>query len=468
MYCCRKGMSLVPSQLWIFYGLVALFLAYALAGMLIGPFNAITGKNIVLSFTPELIAISILTVLATGILAGSYPAFYLSHFRPIQVLKGDIKSTIGEIWARKGLVIFQFAITIMLIVGVVVIHRQTQYVNTKHLGYDRDNVIFFGQNGGIAAQRDAFFNELRNIPGVIQVGSTNHSLLGQESSNPGLSWEGKAPEERILFERFYVDQEFYETMGFQMAEGRWFRREFASDSTKLIINETAAKAMGFSLEEAIGQRVALWEGFEFDIIGVVKDFHYVSLHEPVQPAYFRMAGTGNIVARLEAGREVEALAEIEALYHQFAPGYIFDYTFMDNSYQALYASEKRVGTLSSIFASFAIIISCLGIFGLAAFTAERRIKEIGIRKVLGASTSNIVMMLSRDFIYLVFASMLIALPVAYYFMREWLTQFAYKIDLSIWIFLGASLVALVIAGLTVSSQALRAASVNPAKCLKDE
>lgn len=447
---------------------LALFIAYGLSGLLIGPFNAITGKRIALAFSSELIAISILTVLATGILAGSYPAFYLSHFKPIQVLKGDIKRSIGEIWARKGLVVFQFAITIVLIIGVVVIHRQTQYVNTKPLGYDRDNVILFSQNGNIPTQRDAFFNELRNIPGVVHAAGTSHGLLGQESSNPGLEWEGKAPDERILFERFYVDPEFYEAMDFQMTEGRWFSRAYATDSTKMIINEAAAKAMGFSAEEAIGRRITLWEGFDLEIIGVLEDFHYMSLHEAVQPAYFRMAGTWNVVARLEAGRETEALAGIEALYQEFAPGYIFDYAFMDKSYQALYESEKRVGTLSSFFASFAIIISCLGIFGLAAFTAERRIKEIGIRKVLGASTSNIVMMLSRDFIYLVFVSIVIAVPVSFYFMQEWLTQFAYKIDLSIWIFLGASVLALGIAWLTVSSQALRAASVNPAKCLKDE
>lgn len=447
---------------------VSMLLCYMLVTILLAPFNEITGKSIALSLTPELIAISLATVFVTGILAGSYPAFYLSHFRPIQVIKSEIKNSIGEVWARKGLVVFQFTITIMLIVGVVVVYRQIQYVNSKPLGYNQDNIILFTQDGGISDQRETFFNELRKIPGVVHAGGTSHGLLGQVSSNPGLQWDGKAPDERIVFERFFVDYDFHETMEFQMAEGRWFSKEFATDTTKMIINEAAANVMGFSAEEVIGQQVQLSEGFNLEIIGVLKDFHYMSLHESVKPAYFRIEDTWTVAARLEAGREEETLAGIKTLYQRFAPGFIFDYAFLDRSYQALYESEKRVGTLSSYFASIAIIISCLGLFGLASFTAERRIKEIGIRKILGATTSNIVMMLSKDFIILVFVAILIALPLSYFFMQEWLAQFAYKIDLSAWIFLGAAVASLAIAWLTVSSQAFRAAIVNPVKSLKSE
>ncbi len=447
---------------------VSLLFSYLLVIVLLTPFNEITGKSIVLSFTPELITISIITLLFTGVLAGSYPAFYLSHFRPIQVLKNSINNSMGEIWARKGLVIFQFALTIMLIIGVVVIHRQTQYLNNKHLGYNRDNVILFAQDGGIYEQQESFLEKLRNIPGVAHAGGIGHSLLGRVSSNPGVEWKGKSPEQRVLFERFFVDREIYETMEFEMTEGRWFNGELATDSSRIIINEAAARAMGFSSGEAIGQQVQLWANNQFEIIGVLKDFHYTSLHESVEPAYFRLENTWNVAARLEAGRETEALAEIEELYQQFAPGFIFDYEFLDKNYQALYESEQRVGMLSSFFASMAIIISCLGLFGLAAFTAERRTKEIGIRKVLGATALSLVMLLSKDFIGLVLTSIVIALPLAYFFMQEWLTQFAYTIDLSIWIFLSAALIALVIAWLTVSSQALKAANINPAKSLKNE
>ncbi|MEM1325740.1 MAG: ABC transporter permease [Bacteroidota bacterium] len=447
---------------------VAMVLSFVLVLIFLSPFNTITGKSIELALTPELIGVSIATVLLTGLLAGSYPAFYLSHFRPVQVIKSEIKNSVGEVWARKGLVVFQFTITIMLLVGVVVIHKQTQYLNSKSLGYNRDNVIFFQQDGGIFERSKTFFNELRNIPGVVHAGGVNHSMLGSFSSNPELEWEGKAPDEQVVFERFFVDYDFYETMKFQMEEGRWFDKAMSTDSSKLIINEAAAAAMGFSVEEAMGQQITLWEGAQFEVIGVLEDFHYTSLHEPVKPAYFRLQFTGNAAVRLEAGREAEAIAGIQSLYEKFAPGFIFDYTFLDQSYQALYESEQRVSTLSSYFAGFAIIISCLGLFGLATFTAERRIKEIGIRKVLGATTSNLVLLISKDFIGLVVVAIIIGLPLAYYFMQDWLTRFAYPIDLSFWIFLGAALISLVIAGLTVGSQALRAASVNPARSLKSE
>ena len=452
----------------ILISFAAMLLSYVLVTMLLGPFNELTDKSIVLSLTPRLIAVSLATVVVTGILAGSYPAFYLSHFRPIQVIKSEIKNSLGEVWARKGLVIFQFTLTIILLVGVVVIHRQVQYVSNKHLGYNRDNVILFSQDGDISDRSETFFNELRKIPGVVHAGGTSHGLLRSVSTNPGLEWDGKAPEERILFERFFVDYDFYETMEFQMAEGRWFSQEYATDSTKMVINETAAGAMGFSAEEAIGQQVKLSEDFHLEIIGVVKDFHYMSLHESVEPAYFHLGNTWTVAARLEAGREEEALARINSLYRQFAPGYNFDYAFLDNSYKALYESEKRVGILSSYFAGFAVIISCLGLFGLVTFTAERRIKEIGIRKVLGATTSNIVMLLSKDFIRLVLASIVMALPLSYLFMQKWLAQFAYKIELSAWIFVSAAGISLVIAWLTVGSQAFKAANVNPVESLKNK
>ena len=446
----------------------AMLLSYLVVIIFLPAFNEITDKEISMQLTPELIGVSLLTIFITGFLAGSYPALYLTHFNPVQVLKGEIKSSIGEIWARKGLVVFQFTITIILIVGVVVIHKQTQYAYTKNLGYNQDNVVFFSQDGGIPDKREAFFTELRKIPGVANAAGTSHSMVSQQSNTSGLEWTGKSPEERVLFENVRVDYEFYETMGFDLAAGRWFSREFGADTTKMVINEAAARVMGFTPEEAVGQNIKLWEEYDLEIVGVLKDFHYMSIHREVDPAYFWLRSTWNVAVRLEAGKEVETMMAIEDLYQQFSPGFIFEYEFLDKRYQRLYNSEKRIGTLSSYFAGFAILISCLGLFGLAAFTAERRLKEIGIRKVLGATTSNIVMMLSGDFTKLVGVSILIALPISYYFMDKWLDRFAYKIDLSIWIFLWAAIISLVIAWLTVSSQALRAANVNPAKCLKDE
>ncbi len=442
--------------------------SHLLVFLLLPQFNEITDKTIIFNPNPELLSVSLLTVLVTGILAGSYPALYLTHFQPVMVLKGQLKSSFGELWARKGLVIFQFTTTIILIVGVIVIHKQMVYAFNKNLGYSQENVVFFDQDGGIPDQREAFFTELRRIPGVVQAGGTSHSMLYQHSNTSGLVWKGKGPDERILFENIRVGYEFYETMGFELAFGRWFSREYGADSTKMVLNEAAARAMGFTPEEAIGENIRLWDEYDMEVIGVVKDFHFMSIHREVDPAFFWLRGTWNAAVRLEAGKEVATMNAIQKLYEEFCPGFIFEYEFLDKSYQKLYDAERKIGTLSSYFAGFAVLISCLGLFGLAAFTAERRIKEIGIRKVLGATAANIIFMLSKDFTQLVGISILIALPTSYYFMRKWLEGFAYKIDLSIWIFVGAAFLSLVIAWLTVSSQALRAASINPSNCLKEE
>ena len=452
----------------ILISLFSMVIAYLVVLSLLPQFNEITDKSISLQLNPKILVVSIFTVILTGVLAGSYPALYLTHFNPVQVLKGEIKSSAGELWARKGLVIFQFTITIILIVGVIVIYKQTEYAFTKNLGYDQDNVVFFSQDGDISEKRETFFTELRKIPGVVNAGGTSHGMVYQQSNTMGLEWRGKQPEERKLFENIRVDYEFYETMGFDLVTGRWFSREFGSDTTKMVINEAAARAMGFTAEEAIGEHVTLWEEYDLEIVGVLKDFHYMSIHREVDPAFFRIESTWNVAVRLEAGKEVQTMYAIEELYQEFSPGFIFEYEFLDKRYQRLYNSEKRVGTLSSYFAGFAIVISCLGLFGLASFTAERRLKEIGIRKVLGASVTNIVMMLSKDFTRLVGISIVIAVPISYYFMNQWLESFAYKIDLTVWIFIGTAGISLLIAWLTVSSQALRAANINPSKCLKDE
>lgn len=446
----------------------SMVLSIIITAILLPQFNEITNKTIALVFSPQLILVAISTVILTGVLAGSYPALYLTHFKPVAVLKGEIKSSLGEIWARKGLVIFQFTITIILIVGVIVIYKQTQYAYSKNLGYNQDNVVFFTQEGSIQEKRDAFFNELRNIPGVASASGTSHTMTSQMSNTHGLEWRGKEPDALILFENFRVDYEFQKTMDFQLQQGRWFSKEFGADSTKIVLNEAAVQVMGFTPEEAIGENIRLWDQYDLEVVGVLKDFHFQSIHREVDPAFFRLGSTWQCAVRLEKGREVEAMDQIQTLYKSFNPGFIFEYEFLDKNYQELYKSERRIGTLSSYFAGFAILISCLGLFGLASFTAERRIKEIGIRKVLGASVSNIVMMLSKDFTRLVGISIIIAIPISWYLMNEWLSNFAYKINLGAWLFIGAAVVSLVIAWLTVSSQALRAANINPAKCLKDE
>ncbi len=451
--------------------LMIAFISLILAGVIVwlglGTFNEITDKSIAMAMSPTMIVGVLLTTMLTGLLAGSYPALYLSSFRPVVVLKGDIKTSTGELWARRGLVVFQFWLTIVLMVGVSVVYKQVQYVFSKNLGYDQENVVMFVQEGKVDDSRNTFLDELERLPGVISAGAIGHSMMGRNSNTSGLDWPGKSPEERILFENMRVSYDLFETMGFEMVEGRSFSKDFGADSSKIIFNEAALAIMG--LEDPIGQNIRLWDEYNYEIIGIVKDFHFQSLHNDVKPAFFILSKyTWNIAARLPAGDQRAYLQEIEELYREFNPGFVFEPEFLNQEYQQLYAAEQRVGSLSSYFAGFAILISCLGLFGLAAFTAERRLKEIGIRKVLGATVGNIVVMLSTDFTKLVLVATIFALPVAYYLLGKWLEDFEYRISLDWSIFAGAALAAMLIAWITVGSQAFRAASTNPARCLKDE
>ncbi len=443
----------------------AMLFAYFIVLTILPQFNVVTGKNIVLEFTGEIVLASGLAVLITGALAGMYPAIYLSSFQPVKVFKGEVRTSLGEIWARKGLVIFQFTITIILLISVSIIYQQIQFALKKNLGYNKDNVISFAQDGVIRGN-NTFFQELRNLPGVVSAAGSSHGLMRRENSTAALSWKGKLPGERISFEIFDIDYDFFNTMQLNMIEGRAFNKTFGSDSSSVIINESAARILGS--EDLIGENMKLWDELDMNIVGVVQDFHYQSIHREVAPAFFKLGPTWNALVRIEAGNELRTLADIEELYKSYNPAFYFDFEFLDKSYEKLYKSETKVATLAAYFAGFAILISCLGLFGLASFTAERRIKEIGIRKVLGATVTNIVMMLSTDFTRLVVISIVIAIPISWYLMSEWLNNFAYKIDLGVWLFVGAAAASLIIAWLTVSSQAFRAASINPAKCLKDE
>ncbi|HZX74237.1 MAG TPA: FtsX-like permease family protein, partial [Cyclobacteriaceae bacterium] len=288
------------------------------------------------------------------------------------------------------------------------------------------------------------------------------------NNTSGLDWEGKNPEDEILFENMRVNYDMIETLGVEFAEGRSFSREHSTDTSAIIMNEAAIRVMG--MENPIGKHIKLWETNDLEIIGVVKDFHFQSLHDVVNPLFFVLNpnNTYNIMVRIEGGKEKETLAAMNSFYVNYNPGFTFDYEFQDVEYAKQYAAEQRVAALSGYFAGFAIIISCLGLFGLATFTAERRLKEIGIRKALGSSSSNIVLLLSSDFTRMVLISIILGLPTSYWLLSQWLTRFAFHIELELWYFAVAGLVALFIAWLTVASQAIRAANVNPVDCLHDQ
>lgn len=448
---------------------ISLILSVLLVVIFLPKFNLLTDKEISLSLSPYLFGAFLLITLITGLLAGSYPALYLSSFKPAIVLKGELKSTLGELWARRGLVIFQFTLSIILIISVVAVYQQVKYVMNKNLGYDKDQLVRFQVDGKIEDATDAFLTEALRLPGVENISTVAHNLVGQQNNTSGLNWEGKDPNDRILFEHIRVNYDLLETIGVELKQGRFFSREFGADTSKIILNEAAIKVMGFE-DDPLGKVITLWGERQMEIIGVVKDFHFESLHDVISPLFFRLTpdDTYVVMARLEAGRQQEALTSLQGLYERFNSGFPFEYEFVDEQYARQYAAEQRVASLSQYFAGFAILISCLGLFGLAAFTGEIRRKEIGVRKVLGASVFNMVLLLTRDFTRLVLISILIGIPIAYLLVDNWLDRFQFKIGLPWWFFAGAGILVLVISWLTTSSQAFVAASVHPNECLRDE
>lgn len=445
---------------------LSLVVAVGLVALLLPQFNIITNKQLALRFDGQFIlAIAAITA-ATGLLAGSYPALYLSGFNPSAVLKGKFSNSLGELWARKGLVIFQFALSVIFIVSVVVVYKQIEYIQSKSLGYDRENVIYFDREGRTENNDnlESFLAEIRSIPGVITASSTQHDMTGHNSGTSGVEWPGKDPNDKTEFENVTVNYEMMETLGITMAQGRTFSRNF-TDTARIIFNEAAVAFMG--LEDPVGKTVKLW-GHNMEIIGVAKNFNFESLRENVRPAFFRVdpASTYLVMVKLAPGEQGETIKKINSFYEKYNPGFTFDYKFLDAEYQDQYVAEQRVATLSRYFAGLAILISCLGLFGLAAFTAERRQKEIGIRKALGAGELGIVFLLSQDFTRIVLMAIVIALPTSYILSTYWLSNFAFHITLQWWYFISAGLIALSIAFLTVATQAMKAAGLNPTQSLR--
>jgi putative ABC transport system permease protein len=448
----------------------SLALAICWVGVALPSFNNITGKQLSLHHLNTGFVLSALGIsLFTGLVAGSYPALYLSGFKPIRVLKGKLRTAAGEVLVRKGLVVFQFTLSIILIIAVEVVYRQINYIQTKPLGYDRSHVLSIDKEGRLAdaQQQQTFLAEARRIPGVISASTLSHTLTGHNGGTYDVVWPGKDPNDRTEFEVVRGDLDMIKTLGMTIKGGRDFSSAYPSDSSGIIFNEAAIRFMG--LKDPVGQRVTMWDQ-PVKIVGVVGDFHFQSLHEKVKPLLIllRPQWTNRFVIKLAAEREKTAIAGLEQLYRQFNPGWSFGYSFMDESYQALYVSENRVSVLSRCFAGLAILISCLGLFGLAAFTAQRRNKEIGIRKVLGASVGGVVLLLSREFLRLVLVAMLISFPLAWWATSQWLKTFAYRIDIGVGIFTAAGAFIILITILTISFQSIRAALANPAKSLKAE
>jgi cell division protein FtsX len=449
--------------------LFATVLALAMALLLLPSFNTLTGKQIVLHPDLRLIAVLLGITVITGIFAGSYPALYLSKFNPLIVLKGKLPSSLTEVLSRKGLVIFQFTLSAILIVSVLVIYRQVRYIQSTDPGYNKDNIVKFDAEGKIPQNQSTFVGALKRIPGVVNACTTTHNMTGRSFGTYGINWEGRDPKGAIYFEGFNCSYDFIETMGMHIVAGRGFSRNYGSDTNKIMVNETAVAAM--HLKNPVGKNI-YDDGYRLQIVGVIKDFHFESLHEPVKPSFFLLQGDGGpwskIMVRIKPGQQQAMIDRIRDLYTTYNPGFPFTYRFLDEDYQKQYETEVRVTTLAKYFSGLAILISCLGLFGLAAFTAQRRQKEIGIRKVVGASVGRIAMMLSTEFLRLVFIAILISFPLSWWAMNRWLQGFAYRIDIGPGVFVLAAVSVMLITLLTIGFQAIRAALTNPVKTLRAE
>lgn len=451
---------------------LSLLIAILLMVFFLPSFNDITGKHLSLYFDTNLILAILCITLITGLVSGSYPALYLSGFNPAKILKGGaitgrLNNSFGELWARKGLVIFQFTLSIVLMVAVLVVYKQIEYVQNNHLGYNKENIIYFETKGKVKEHLEPFLAEVKSIPGIVNASSTFMTFLGNLNSTSDISWPGKSPDQNVQMQYRRVNYDMLELLEITMKKGRTFSKAFNAEDTKIIFNEAAIKQM--SLEKPIGKSVKLW-GRDYEIAGVVENFHFESFREKVKPLFVFLSPerTNTVMLKIDSKNLAETLTNFENYFNKFTEGMPLAYNFLDEVYQAQYMAEQRVSLLSRYFAGFAILISCLGLFGLATFTAQKRRKEIGIRKALGSSDLSIVYLLSRDFTKLVSFAIIMALPISYFVTSYWLNGFAYRIKLELWYFIAAGLLALVVAWLTVGMQAIRAANINPVKALKYE
>ncbi len=447
--------------------LLALLLAVMLVLIFLPNFNTITGKNLELIPEPTFILTLLGIGLITAILAGSYPAFYLSGFQPSRVLKGNEKGSFAELIARKGLVVFQFTLSLTMIIAVAVIGRQIDYIQSKNLGFEKENVLQLSSSGLDAGKMNTFLSRLKQVPGVANATSMQNPFVGERSSTIGLEWEGKDPESIIKFENITVNYDFIETLGLSMVEGRSFSDSYGDEASKIILNQKAIDVIG--MEDPVGKVVNLW-GNDMQVIGVVQDFHFESLREEIKPAFLKHSNEfqQKTLLKIEKGKEQSALAGIEEVYGQFNPGADFEYEFLDDDFQTLYLAEQRISVFSKYAGGFAILISCLGLFGLASFTAEKRRKEIGVRKALGASMASVVTMLTGEFIRLILLAIVLAVPLSWYLCQKWLSGFNYSTTMDWRIFVFSGVLVILIAILTVSSQAIKAALLNPVDSLKSE
>jgi putative ABC transport system permease protein len=473
----RKAVGSVRGQLitqFLSESLLIVFIAFILALVLVElslpTFNEIADKKMSIPFTnPFFWLLGLSFSLITGLVAGSYPAFYLSSFQPVKVLKGTFKLGKFAAMPRKVLVVMQFTVSITLIIGTIIVFNQIQFAKNRPVGYNRDGLLaIFISTPELTGHYDVLREDLLKTGAVIDMSESSSPTTGVWAINNGYEWKGKDPNVQGNFGTVAVTHDFGKTVGWQFKEGRDFSRTFSTDSTGIVLNEAVVKFMG--IKQVIGETMKV-DGKPYKIIGVIKDMVMNSPYSPVLRTVFLLDYKWANIINIKINPNInskEALSKIELVFKKYAPNTPFDYWFADDEYNKKFLDEIRIGKLSSFFAILAIFISCLGLFGLASFTAEQRTKEIGIRKVLGATVANLWQLLSKDFVVLVIISCLIATPIAYYFMHSWLQNYEYRTEISWWVFALSGLGALIITLLTVSYQAIKAAMANPVKSLRTE
>jgi ABC-type antimicrobial peptide transport system permease subunit len=440
-----------------------------LVWLLLPAFNSVAGKTLSIHILDGKILAGLLGIaLFTGLVSGSYPALFLSGFQPVKVLKGNMKTMGGNRAFRNSLVVLQFVVSIMLLAGTALVYRQLNFIKNMNLGFEKSNLLYTGMTGELWGKQDALKAELKQNPLTSDFAISGDLPVNLTNGTVSVEWEGKQPNTQIVFPNMDVNEDFFNVYQLKMVSGRPFSKDFKGDSSNYVINEKAAQVMGMNSQNAVGKSLTLW-GTKGTIIGVVKDFNFKPVQLSIEPLIMRLNRWGGfITVRTKPGSTESTLKALEKIVAKLNPSYPFSYGFIDQELASQYKGEQQMGSLFNIFAALAIFISCMGLYGLSAFMAEQRTKEIGVRKVLGASVANVVYMLSTSFTRLIGVAVVIAVPLAWYAMDQWLKGFAYHVNVSWIIFVIASLAALVIAWITISYESVKAALENPASSLRAE